>query len=97
MLLTGNVVSGIEAKELGLVLEVVESSELMNHCLNLARQIAAQSPVAVQTTVRTLRNQLDAKLEEALWREADCQAICYAHSDLQEGLNALKEKRKPKF
>ncbi len=35
--------------------------------------------------------------EQALWREADAQAQCYATSDLMEGVRAIQEKRKPAF
>lgn len=97
MLLTGALITGKEARDLGLVLEHYEPSEVLNQSLLLARNLASQSSISVQTCVRTLRNELDEKLETALWREADSQAICYAHKDIKEGLAAIKEKRKPKF
>ncbi len=76
--------------------------------LDIARKIADQSSVAVQTTIRTIRNQQDANLQVNLWREgtvkqfcknfpASAQAICYAAPDVKEGVAAVKEKRKPVF
>ena len=63
----------------------------------MARRIAQQSTVSVQTTIRTLRNQQDRHLQEDLWREATAQAVCYTHADVKEGVNSIKEKRKPVF
>ena len=37
----------------------------------------------------------DHGLEEALRREADTQAQCYASEDMREGLRALRERRNP--
>jgi enoyl-CoA hydratase len=53
--------------------------------------------VAVRTTLKTLRNRMNAGLDTALQREADAQAQTYAASDLSEGLRAIAEKRAPEF
>ncbi len=47
--------------------------------------------------VKTLRAQQDSGLREALQREADAQALCYAHGDLRKGLDAVKSKVAAKF
>ncbi len=41
----------------------------MKRSLELARTIAAQSPVAVTLTLQTLRDASEEGLERALWRE----------------------------
>ncbi len=69
LLLTGDLISGDEAKEMGVVLKAVETDQVVPDALDLARRIADQSSVAVKTTVRTLRNQQDESLNSALWRE----------------------------
>ena len=63
------------------------------------RAIAAASPLAVRQTVHTLRMHLEdgCSLERSLQREADTQAICYNGPDMKEGLDAILEKRPPKF
>jgi len=65
--------------------------------LQLARRIASQSPLAVRSTVKTLRTSADAGFDQALMREADAQAQSYASADYAEGLAALAEKRPPGF
>eukprot|EP00753_Platysulcus_tardus_P001068 PLAT1102.1.p1 GENE.PLAT1102.1~~PLAT1102.1.p1 ORF type:complete len:293 (+),score=125.61 PLAT1102.1:68-946(+) len=98
LLLTGDVVSGDEALQLGLVSSLTDDGDsAKQEALTLARRMAAASPVAVQSCVRSLRTWTDVGLEEALWREADSQAHCYAADDLLEGLAAVREKRKPSF
>jgi enoyl-CoA hydratase/carnithine racemase len=96
LMLTGEIIDAKEAKELGLVLDVVEDAH--EAALVLARKIALASPVAVQATTKTLRMRLsDGALDRAIQREADTQAICFSSSDIKEGLLAVREKRKPKF
>jgi enoyl-CoA hydratase/carnithine racemase len=98
MLLTGELISGEDARRDGIVLDAVEAGQVLPAALALAERIAAAGPVAVRTTLRTLRTQADAAgLEAALWREADAQAQCYATSDLAEGVEAVAAKRKPSF
>lgn len=98
MLLTGELVSGDDARRDGIVLDAVEAGQVLPAALALAERIAAAGPVAVRTTLLTLRTQADAAgLEAALWREADAQAQCYATRDLAEGVEAVAAKRKPSF
>jgi len=97
LLLTGDIISAEEAQRLGLVVEIVEPDKLMAYALGMAKKIATASPVATRLTLKTLRNAQDRLLEEALRREADAQALCYAEQDLHEGLAAAKEKRDPVF
>jgi enoyl-CoA hydratase len=97
LLLTGQLVSGVEAREMGLALAAVPRPEVLERALRIAGEVAAASPVAVQATLRTLRARQDEGLPRALQREADSQAHCYAHPDLAEGLAAIKGKRSPHF
>jgi len=97
LLLTGEVILGWEAQRLGLVLESLPTDAVIPRGLNLARQIAAQGPVAVRGCVRSLRNIQDQHLENDLWREADAQAHCYATADLKAGLDAIRSREKPRF
>ena len=93
LLLTGDVISGQEASDLGLALL---ADDPLEHALSLAGRIAKQSPDAVQMCVRSLRNAQDDQIERSLWRDADCQAHNYATS-VGEGLDALIEKRTPSW
>lgn len=63
----------------------------------LASRIARQSPIAVRSCMRSLRIKQEIGLEQALWREADVQSYCYGTEDMDEGLQAIGEKRRPAF
>lgn len=97
LLLTGEVIQGDEALRLGLVAESVETDRVLPRTLELARSMAAAGPVAVRSTVRSLRMLADEGLERALWREADAQAHCYATDDLRRGIEAVRTKSKASF
>jgi len=89
-------VSGERAKELGLVFEAVDEDQVLPRSLEIARDMAAASPIAVQAITETLRGQTS-DLEAAIDREAFAQSKTYQGEDMTEGLNAVMEKRKPQF
>lgn len=97
LLLTGDVIDGDEALRLGLVAEAVDTEDVLPRTLELARRMAAAGPVAVRSTVRSLRMLADEGLERALWREADAQAHCYSTADLRSGIEAVRTKSKAVF
>jgi enoyl-CoA hydratase len=95
ILLTGKVLSGQEALDLGLVNRLSPNAKAAAY--DLAEQVALQHPVAVRTMLRTLRQRQDEGLEQALQQEAFAQAVCYARNDWGEGLDAVVDKRDPIF
>ena len=98
LLLTGDVISGAEAREMGLVSASLPDAEAaFDEALGIARRIAAQSPLAVRATLATLRTSTDQGLQRALQRESDAQAQSYASADYAEGIEAILAKRPPDF
>ncbi len=97
LLLTGKVISGTDAVARGLALSAHPQDTVLDEALAIARDIAAQGPIAVRTCVRSLRLFDEAALERALWREADAQAQCYSSEDLRAGIDAVANKQKPTF
>ena len=98
LMLTGQVIDGVEAHRIGLVSEIKETSEeCVKRAIELAQQMSTAAPLAVRTCVRTLRLTQDEGLERSLWREADAQAQVWNSADMTEGLAGLVEKRKPTF
>jgi len=96
-LLTGGIFDGAQAAEMGLVLEACEPDEVLPKAMELAESIAKQSPVAVGTLTRTLRMNMDDRLQVHLAREADAQGHSYAAPDIKEGIDAILAKRLPQF
>src|SRR3989338_2082033 len=80
MLLTGRLMSGVEAFEKQLVLQAVpplpptEPCSVFQASLSLAEQIALSAPKAVRITLHSIRESLSLGLSEALTREADGQS-----------------------
>jgi enoyl-CoA hydratase/carnithine racemase len=100
IILAGETFSGAEAVRLGLVSASYPTGDkVREEALALAVSIAkGTSPIAVSEVLKTLRGDDERGLPAALQREAEAQAACYAQGrDLSEALDALKEKRSPKF
>ncbi|MEM1432848.1 MAG: enoyl-CoA hydratase/isomerase family protein [Pseudomonadota bacterium] len=96
-LLTGRVFGAQEAQERGLVSRVVEPEQLLPAALDLARQIAANPPLAVQAIKAGLRETLDPN-----WRAVGRWAIdeitrLRKTEDSKEGVRAFLEKREPVY
>src|SRR5882757_5330974 len=95
LLLTGRLVDGPEAKELGLVNEIVSPDKLMERVNELAEVVIAASPSSVTRAKRLLVSaaaaSLDADLERAVLENARMRCT----PDFKEGLASFLEKRKP--
>jgi enoyl-CoA hydratase/carnithine racemase len=97
MLLTGRLVQGDEAERIGLASSAVAGDQVLPRAMDLARDIAANAPIAVRTTKRSLYQGLDWRPREAALHEALVQAETLATDDVKEGIAALLEKREPRF
>jgi len=65
LLLTGERLSAARAYEIGLVQEVVDRERLIDRCVELARQIVAASPVAIEVTKRAALRARSGSLDDA--------------------------------
>ena len=97
LLYTGRVVNAERMLELGLVSEVVADDELNSRARELGGHVAANAPVATRLTKAALRHGGPATMTDCVEWEAMAQPITLATSDLQEGLQAAKERRQPDF
>jgi enoyl-CoA hydratase/carnithine racemase len=95
--LTGDFIDADTADAWGLVERVVPVDELGSAVLEVAGQIAAQSPHAVAVLRELARTTRDLSLEEGLRREADGFVRCLRSEDGAEGVAAFIEKRAPTF
>jgi len=95
--LTGELFSAKEALDMGLVSEVVPDPEVEGRAIDLARQIAALPPLAIQLAKEAVLAGMDAPLTTALALETKSLQILFSSHDQKEGMHAFLAKRKPKF
>lgn len=86
-----------EAKDLGLVTEVVPDAELMPTARSWAQRLAEGPPVAIRIAKRMMYKQLTMNLENALEDAALATLAVNYTDDVKEGIAAFHEKRKPDF
>ena len=97
LILTGRTVDADEALERGLVNAVTEPEELLARVLEVALQLAAKSPLALEAAKQAVNRALGGEHAENLVREADRFGELFASEDAKEGLTAFTEKREPRF
>lgn len=97
MALTGMRVSGAELYRLGVVEACVAPEELMPTALEIARTIAAKSPVATRMFKHTLNTIEDMSLRDGYRYEQDMTAQIGRTEDAKEAQRAFAEKRAPTF
>jgi 2-(1,2-epoxy-1,2-dihydrophenyl)acetyl-CoA isomerase len=86
-----------QAKELGLVTQVVPDAELMTAARAWAERLADGPPIALRITKRMMYKQLTMELENALEDAALGTMVANYCEDVKEGVAAFHEKRKPEF
>lgn len=97
LLFTGRLVEGAEALRLGLVSRAVPADEVLPTAMQLARAIAANAPLAVRLTKRSLRRGLEWDPRGAALHEALVQAETLETEDAAHGIDALLRKQTPRF
>ena len=96
--LTARMVEAEEAREAGLVSEVVAAERLLDRAIELGGQLAAQPPGAVKRIRRLFTaNAVDGNVESVLAKEAGALAEARRSPAHREAVNAFLEKRKPDF
>lgn len=98
MCLTGRMVSGEEALQLGLVSAVTEPDELIDVAMAKAQEIANNPTQAVMMIKELLlRNPMDQDLEAVMERENTRDQIARRLPDHAEAVSAFHAKRDPNF
>ena len=97
LVFTAKIIEAQEAKEIGLVNQVVPQGELMPATMEMARTIAEFSPIAMGYAKRNLRKGMDGSLAAQSYEEIMANRICRVTSDYEEGVTAFLEKRQPEF
>jgi enoyl-CoA hydratase len=98
LMLTGRLVDADEALRIGLANHVVDDDDVLERALELAAEIARNSPFGVRMTKQVLARNVDAQsLESALELENRTQVVATRTQDMPEALAAFRERREPRF
>ncbi|MDD2619884.1 MAG: enoyl-CoA hydratase-related protein [Syntrophomonadaceae bacterium] len=97
LLLTGDMIDAEEAERIGLINKVVPSEKLEEETMNMARKIAAKSPLGVQLGKKSFYKMSDLEYAKAM-ELANNHFIMLANTeDAHEGVDAFLNKRAPEW
>ena len=100
LFLVGRRIDARTAREWGLVNALAEDGRLADEALDLAKEIAANAPLAQRGNKRVIgavlsaRGEMDAEVEREL---IELRRACFASEDFREGVRAFSEKRPPRW
>src|SRR6058998_1191225 len=96
---TGRMIAFEEARDLGLINEILEGADFFDQILGYARQFVAPNKAskAVGLIKRAIQSGMQGSQWEGLAFERELLAQAFSSADAAEGLNAYREKRVAKF
>lgn len=97
LIYTGRDIDPVEAERIGLVNGIFQDEEFKERVMQFARGLAEGPPIAMTLSKRLLAASPDANLEDILKQEFASIKLCFGTKDVQEGVQAFAEKRKPVF
>ncbi|XP_075973060.1 enoyl-CoA hydratase domain-containing protein 2, mitochondrial [Anticarsia gemmatalis] len=101
LIYTSRIVSGKEAKELGVVNHVVPQNNANNAALEkalaLAREITTNAPIALRCAKQAINEGIQLSIKDGYEVEQKCYEINIPTKDRQEGMISFIEKRKPVY
>ena len=98
LMLTGRLIDAAEADRIGLVSRVVPDGQVVDAALEVAAEIAANSPFGVWMTKEVMWSNLETgSLQAAIDLENRTQILTSMTEDMPEAMTAFLEKRPPEF
>jgi methylmalonyl-CoA decarboxylase len=99
MVFTARPVPATRLAQLGVINHLAAPDQIEALTLSVARDIAANSPLAIQAMKEQLRVLSGARplAPEAFERIQALRKVAYSSRDYREGISAFKEKRAPEF
>jgi cyclohexa-1,5-dienecarbonyl-CoA hydratase len=98
LILTGEMISAVEAKQIGLVNSVVPAEKLKEATKEFVEKLRSKSSVVLKLTRKALYEGFDLEFEKALGKATEIYLNSLIKTeDAVEGLKAFLEKRKPQW
>lgn len=98
LVLTGDVINAVEAKQIGLVNRVVSQEKLEEATEELVAKLKENSPIVLKLTRMAFRQSLNLDFKDGLGKVTDIYLnLLMRTEDSVEGLKAFLEKRKPQW
>ena len=97
LIFTGDRINAEDALRVGLVNKVVPHDELLERCVEMAKKIISNAPIAVKQAKKVINEGIEVPLAQGLVIEAEGWVVNSAAEDRVEGLTAFLEKRKPNY
>lgn len=97
LILTGNMIDANTAERIGLVNQTVPQEKLMDTVMEMAQTIAGLGQFSLSAAKHAVDDGLEVEFEKAQELEQQFFALCFAHPDQKEGMEAFLEKRTPEF
>ncbi len=97
MLLTGDLINAKKAKEIGLINNCYNSSDLMEIVFEKAEKITSKSMKTIKIGKQAFYKQKEMSLEDAYIYTSSVMVENMLENDSEEGISAFLEKRKPKW
>ncbi len=96
-IMTGRRIDAQEALRAGLVNRVVPQKGLHEEAEKFAREILANAPIAVRYAMEAVNRGIEGSPKEGQMLESTYFGLCFATTDVKEGVKAFGEKRAAKF
>ena len=98
LLLSGRKIDAREAERIGLVNRVLPDAELVSHCQDYVRELAANSsPASMMVMKRQVYQQLTRELGPSCDEAVKLMVESFSRPDFKEGVASFLERRPPKF
>ena len=97
LIYTGRQVKAAEAKEIGLVNQVVPADALLDAAKDMMNAITGKAPIAIRYSKVAINRGMDVDLRAGLELEKDLAALTFGTEEKQEGMDAFLAKRPAVF
>ncbi|MGB9741043.1 MAG: enoyl-CoA hydratase/isomerase family protein [Candidatus Bathyarchaeia archaeon] len=97
LIFTGKMIDANAAEQIGLVNMVVPQASFRETVWQFALELAQKAPVALKVAKALINKGAETSLDAALALEREGFGVVASTEDLQEGVSAFTEKRKPVF